>query len=112
MKKPLLDSFFKPDSVAVIGASEKAGSIGSTLVQNLVQGGFPGTIYPINRNYPEIHGLPAYPAITAAPEPVDLAIIAIRHQRCAGGDPGVRPGRDQVGHHHVRRRPGNRAGRQ
>ncbi len=76
MKKPLLDSFFKPDSVAVIGASEKPGSIGSILVQNL-QAGFPGAIYPINRNYPEIHGLSAYPVVTAAPGPADLAIIAI-----------------------------------
>lgn len=77
MRKPLLDSFFKPGSVAVIGASEKAGRIGSTLVQNLVQGGFSGRIFPINRNYPEIHGLAAYPTISEAPEPVDLAIIAI-----------------------------------
>ena len=76
MRKLLLDSFFKPESVAVIGASEKAGSIGSILVQNL-QAGFPGAIYLINRNYPEIHGLTAYPVVTAAPAPADLAIIAI-----------------------------------
>ncbi len=77
MKKNLLDLFFKPNSIAVVGASEKEGSIGQTLVHNLLQGGFPGTIYPINRNYPEIHGMPAYPVITAVPDPVDLAIIAI-----------------------------------
>jgi acetyltransferase len=77
MKRILLDSFFKPESVAVIGASEKEGRIGSTLVQNLLRGGFDGQIYPINRNYPEIHGLSAYATITAAPAPADLAIIAI-----------------------------------
>ena len=77
MKKILLDAFFKPDSVAVIGASEKAGRIGSTLVQNLIRGGFAGSIFPINRNYPEIHGLTAYDAVTSLPDPVDLAIIAI-----------------------------------
>ena len=77
MKRFFLDQFFKPDSVAVIGASDKEGHIGSTLVRNLLQGGFPGTIYPVNRNYPEIHGLPAFAAISALPAPADLAIIAI-----------------------------------
>jgi acetyltransferase len=77
MRKPLLDSFFKPDSVAVIGASEKAGSIGSILVQNLIQAGFPGAIYPINPKYPEIHGLSAFPVVTAVPDPVELAIVAV-----------------------------------
>jgi acetyltransferase len=43
-----LDKIFKPDSVAVIGASEKEGSIGSALMQNLNQGGFQVTIIPVN----------------------------------------------------------------
>ena len=77
MKKILLDCFFKPESVAVIGASEKEGSVGSILVQNLVRGGFPGSIFPVNRNYAQIHGLTAHAAITALPAPADLAIIAI-----------------------------------
>ncbi|MGP8050433.1 MAG: GNAT family N-acetyltransferase [Desulfobaccales bacterium] len=77
MKKILLDCFFKPESVAVIGASEKEGSVGSVLVQNLVQGGFPGGIFPVNRNYPQIHGITAYADITALPAPADLAIIAV-----------------------------------
>ncbi|MGD0218533.1 MAG: bifunctional acetate--CoA ligase family protein/GNAT family N-acetyltransferase [Desulfobaccales bacterium] len=77
MKKILLDCFFKPESVAVIGASEKEGSVGSILVQNLVRGGFPGSIFPVNRNYAQIHGLTTHAAITALPAPADLAIIAI-----------------------------------
>ncbi|MGA8573938.1 MAG: GNAT family N-acetyltransferase [Desulfobaccales bacterium] len=77
MKKILLDCFFKPESVAVIGASEKEGSVGSILVQNLMRGGFPGSIFPVNRNYAQIHGLTAQAAITALPAPADLAIIAI-----------------------------------
>ena len=47
------------------------------LVQNLVRGGFPGSIFPVNRNYSQIHGLTAHAAITALPAPADLAIIAI-----------------------------------
>lgn len=77
MRRFLFDYFFKPEAVAVIGASDKEGSIGQVLVHNLIQGGFPGAIYPINRNYPQIHDLTAYPAISAVPGPVDLAIIAI-----------------------------------
>ncbi len=77
MQKILLDCFFKPESVAVIGASEKEGSFGSMLVQNLLRGGFPGSILPVNRNYSQIHGLTAHAAITALPAPADLAIIAI-----------------------------------
>jgi len=77
MKKILLDCFFKPESVAVIGASEKEGSFGSILVQNLVRGGFPGSIFPVNRKYQQIHGLTAHAALTDLPAPADLAIIAI-----------------------------------
>ena len=49
MKKILLDCFFKPESVVVIGASEKEGSVGSILVQNLVRGGFPGASFPLTK---------------------------------------------------------------
>ena len=77
MLRNLLDKFFKPGAIAVIGASNKEGSIGRTLMQNLLQGGFPGAIYPINRNYPEILGITAYPAVSALPAPPDQAIIAI-----------------------------------
>ena len=77
MKKILLDCFFKPESVAVIGASEKEGSFGSILVQNLVRGGFPGSIFPVNRKYLQIHGLTAHAALTDLPAPADLAIVAV-----------------------------------
>ena len=58
MQKILLDHFFRPESVAVIGASEKEGGIGGRLVQNLIRGGFAGNIYPINRNYPKFMAFP------------------------------------------------------
>jgi acetyltransferase len=71
-----LDKIFKPDSVAVIGASEKEGSIGSVLVENLIQGGYQGKVYPVNPRYRSIHALEAYPSILHANAAVDLAIIA------------------------------------
>jgi acetyltransferase len=77
MRKSTLDPFFKPESVAVIGASEKEKTIGEALVRNLLRDGFPGPIYAINRNYQEIQGLRAYPLVTEVKEPIDLAIIAI-----------------------------------
>ncbi len=54
MKKPALDSFPHPEAVAVVGASSKEGTIGHTLVHNLRQDGFPGSIDPINPKYEEI----------------------------------------------------------
>jgi acetyltransferase len=71
-----LDKIFKPESIAVIGASEKKDSIGSILVQNLVQGAFQGKIYPVNPKYRTLHALKAYPSILEVDSPVDLAIIA------------------------------------
>jgi acetyltransferase len=85
MRKSPLDIFFKPGAVAVIGASEKEGSIGLALVKNLKQGRFSGKIYPVNPNYKEVKGLPAYPSVTAVKAPMDLAVIAIPIK----GVPGV-----------------------
>lgn len=70
-----LDALFLPQSVAVIGAKDDAGSVGSTIIQNLKSGGFKGKIYPVNPKRKEVWGLPCYPSITAVPEQVDLVVI-------------------------------------
>lgn len=70
-----LDALFLPKSVAVIGAKDDEGSVGSTIVQNLKSGGFKGNIYPINPKRKEVWGLKCYPSIIAVPQPVDLAVI-------------------------------------
>jgi acetyltransferase len=72
-----LDALFRPRSVAVIGASERAGSIGRLLVQNLVQAGFAGPITPVNPKHESVLGLRAYPRVAEMPSAPDLAIIAI-----------------------------------
>jgi acetyltransferase len=77
MRKSSLDAFFKPEAVAVIGASDKDRTIGQALVRNLLRDGFPGPIYPINRNYQEIQGRRAYAQVTQVQAPMDLAIIAV-----------------------------------
>ena len=70
-----LDCIFSPKSIAVIGATESAGSVGRTLLENLRQGRFAGTIYPVNPKRQTVLGIKAYPSILAAPDKVDLAVI-------------------------------------
>ncbi|HBK62582.1 MAG TPA: acetyl CoA synthetase subunit alpha, partial [Cyanobacteria bacterium UBA11166] len=72
-----LSTFFSPETVAVIGATDKQGSVGRTLLWNLMSNPFGGTIFPINPKRNNVLGIPAYPNIKAVPQPVDLAIIAI-----------------------------------
>src|SRR5579864_6755076 len=71
-----LDVFFQPESVALIGATENPGSVGRTLLWNLLSNPFGGTVFPVNPKRPSVLGIKAYPSIGAVPEKVDLAVIA------------------------------------
>ncbi|MEM1269503.1 MAG: bifunctional acetate--CoA ligase family protein/GNAT family N-acetyltransferase [Bacteroidota bacterium] len=75
-QSPSLDAIFKPKSVAVIGASETEGSVGRTLLWNLIQSPFGGTVYPVNLKRESVLGIKAYPTIASVPGRVDLAVIA------------------------------------
>ena len=77
MQKHILDKFFQPESIAVVGASPKENSIGRILVENLKKDGFPGRLYPINPKHSEILGIPAFPSVTAVGAAIDLAIVAV-----------------------------------
>ena len=70
-----LDVFFSPESVAVIGATEAAASVGRTLLWNLISSPFGGTVYPVNPKRSQVLGVKAYPSVRELPEPVDLAVI-------------------------------------
>ncbi len=70
-----LDAVFCPRSVAVIGATEKEGSVGRTILWNLLSSPFGGTVYPVNPTRPAILGVRACPSVGAIGEPVDLAVI-------------------------------------
>ncbi|MEE4243096.1 MAG: bifunctional acetate--CoA ligase family protein/GNAT family N-acetyltransferase [Desulfopila sp.] len=72
-----LDKMFQPSSVAVIGASDTPGRIGTALMNNLIKGGFTGKLYPVNPAYEEIMGLKAVQSIASIEEHVDLAVIAV-----------------------------------
>jgi acyl-CoA synthetase (NDP forming) len=72
-----LTPIFKPQSVAVIGASTAPGKLGHDILANLKNGGFPGPLYPINPKADKILGLTAYKAITDTPAPPELAVVVI-----------------------------------
>ncbi|MDR1483368.1 MAG: acetate--CoA ligase family protein [Planctomycetaceae bacterium] len=72
-----LDAIFKPRSVAVVGASTKAGTAGNDVVLNLVKDKFTGKIYPVNPKADEIHGAKVYKTIGDIPDEVDLAVLLV-----------------------------------
>ncbi len=71
-----LDFIFKPKRIAVIGASERNGSVGAKILDNLLSSGYAGKIYPVNPYRKIVQGIRAYPTINKIQEKVDLAIIA------------------------------------
>ncbi|PVX26050.1 MAG: hypothetical protein CW691_02615, partial [Candidatus Bathyarchaeum sp.] len=71
-----LEKIFDPQSIAIIGASDKEGSVGYALMKNLTEGGYQGKVYPVNIHKTEILGFNAYQTVDQLPETVDLAVIA------------------------------------
>ena len=71
-----LDRIFNPRSIAVIGASNKEGSVGNVLIKNLTELGYSGRVYPVNIQETQILGLKACKSVDELPEPIDLAVIA------------------------------------
>jgi len=70
-----LDKIFRPQSIAVIGASNEPGKVGHRALNNLVGSGFPGVVYPVNLKGTPVQGIHAYPSVAAVPGTPDLAII-------------------------------------
>ena len=70
-----LERILAPEAVALIGAREKPGSVGRTILENLQAGGFRGSIYPVNPKRHRVLGVKAYPSIGHVPQKVDLAIV-------------------------------------
>lgn len=70
-----LDTIFAPKSVAVVGATETPGTVGRTIVWNLISSSFGGTIYPVNPKRPSVLGIKAYPSLSDIPEVVDLIVV-------------------------------------
>ena len=71
-----LDRIYKPRSIAVVGASQRQGSIGNAVMANLIDGRFAGKLFPVNSKYRIINGLPCVKSISSLRAEVDLAVIA------------------------------------
>ncbi len=71
-----LERLLRPATVAVIGASERPGSVGATLLAKLLKAGFQGALYPVNPKYAAVQGLSCYPSVARLPEVPDLALVA------------------------------------
>ena len=67
---------FEPAAVAIVGAGERKGSVGSVLIENMLAAGYRGQLYAVNPKHREVRGVPCFPAIGDVPERVDLAVIA------------------------------------
>jgi len=75
-----LRAMFEPDSIAVVGASPRRGSIGQRVLSNL-QRDFTGRLYAVNPSHAEVNGVPAFPSVAALPERVDLLLITVPAER-------------------------------
>ncbi len=71
-----LNKLFDPDSIAVIGASNRQGSVGFSIMKNLIGSGYSGTVYPVNPKRKNVMGIQCHKSVLDLPERVDLAVIA------------------------------------
>ena len=89
-----MNRIMKPKAIAVIGASNEDGKIGNSVMKNLINGGYRGSIFPINPKSDTVLDLPAYKSITDVPDDVDVAVFAVPAKFVAGaleqcGEKGV-----------------------
>ena len=81
----MLDAFFNPKSLAVIGASREPGKLGYAVIDNLVNSGYAAAhhLYPINPKADEILGVKCYPSVLDVPEDIELGVIVIPYKYVA-----------------------------
>lgn len=72
-----MENFFKPESVAVIGASATSGKIGNVILDSLINLEYKGSVFPINPNYDEIMGIKSYPSLKSLPLVPDLVVVVV-----------------------------------
>lgn len=72
-----LTNFSKPKSIAVVGASRSPGKVGNSVVKNLINSGYGGSIYPVNPREEEIEGLPCFTSVLLIPDPVEAAVFTV-----------------------------------
>ncbi len=75
-EKHYLTPLFEPSSVAIVGASEREGSVGAVLIANMLAAKYAGALYAVNPKYKSVQGVPCFDAIGKVPPRVDLAVVA------------------------------------
>ena len=73
----MLDNFFKPQSIAVIGASRTPGKVGYDILKNIIQYGYEGAVFPINPSASEVLGKKSYPSLLDVPDKIDMAVVVV-----------------------------------
>jgi acetate---CoA ligase (ADP-forming) len=91
----LLDPLLSPRSIAVVGASRSPATMGNQILSNLVRYRYAGTVFPVNPNAKAVNAMKAWPSLTAIPDPVELAVVAVPKELVArvaeeAGRKGVR----------------------
>ncbi len=92
-----IQSIMAPTSVAVVGATNRRGSVGLAVFRNILDSGYQGVLYPVNPKAKSIQGVKAYPSLTDIPDPIDMAVLvvpskavpAVVEEAAAKGIPGV-----------------------
>lgn len=72
-----IESILSPKSVAVVGATNRPGSVGLAVFRNILSGGFQGVLYPVNPKAKSVQSIKAYPSLTDIPDEIDLAVIIV-----------------------------------
>ena len=76
-----LEPLLRPRSVAVLGATEREGTVGRTTLENLIKGGYAGPLFAVNPRYESVCGVPCFPTLAALPQPVEHVIFAVSDAR-------------------------------
>ncbi|HEX6992886.1 MAG TPA: GNAT family N-acetyltransferase [Gammaproteobacteria bacterium] len=93
--RPAIAPILEPASIALIGGSERPGSLGTVVLRNLLDAGFPGDVYPVNPKYSSVQGVRCYARVGDIGRPVDLALIVAPARVVPGvlrecGEAGIR----------------------
>ena len=78
-----IESIFNPSAIAVVGATDRPGSVGLAVLSNLIYGRYQGIIYPVNPKARSVQGVKAYPTVAEVPDDIDLAAIVVPSEHVA-----------------------------
>ena len=93
-----IESIINPKSIAVVGATNRPGSVGLASFKNLLQAGYKGILYPVNPKAKSVQGVKAYPGILDIPDEVEMAMIIVAADKVASV---LEEAAQRVYHHHA-----------